>query len=104
MRSSNLPVVSLTQAIDYLSTPGKYRLSVEYRGTNTTGVEVTLFLKVITCNGEQLFEKRIFPSDVRFVRHELKEMELPAGQVQLGIRMHTPPVFGRIRHFSLIKE
>lgn len=88
----------------YLSTPGKYCLSVEYRGTNTTGVEVTLFLKVITCNGEQLFEKRIFPSDVRFVRHELKEMELPAGQVQLGIRMHTPPVFGRIRRFSLIKE
>ena len=40
----------------YLNTPGKYRLSVEYRGTNTTGVEATLFLKVITCNGEQLFE------------------------------------------------
>ena len=95
--------MSLTQAIDYLSTPGKYRLSVEYRGTNTTGVEVTLFLKVITCNGEQLFEKRIFPSDVRFVVHSIEDLKLSAGQVQLGIRMNTPPVFGRIRNISLVE-
>lgn len=87
----------------YLDKPGKYCLSVEYRGTNTTGVEVTLFLKAITCNGEEKFEKTIFPSDVRFVTHSIEEMELPAGQVQLGIRMNTPPVFGKIRNFSLVE-
>lgn len=87
----------------YLKTSGIYRFTVEYRGTNTTGVDVTMFLKVITCNGEQLFEKKIFPSDVRFVGHEIENMELPAGQIQLGIKMHTPPVFGRIRNFTLSK-
>ena len=36
----------------YLKTSGIYRFTVEYRGTNTTGVDVIMFLKVITCNGE----------------------------------------------------
>ncbi len=87
----------------HIDKAGKYCLSVEYRGTNTTGVQVELFLKVITCNGQEEFTKTIFPSDVRFVLHSIEKLELPAGQVQLGIRMNTPPVFGRIRNISLVE-
>jgi hypothetical protein len=83
--------------------PGKYRLSVEYRGTNTTGVQVELFLKTIACNGQEEFTKTIFPSDVRFVTHSLDDLTLEAGQVQLGIRMNTPPVFGRIKNITLVE-
>lgn len=82
---------------------GKYVLSVDYRGTNTTGVKIFLFLKVITCNGETSFRKEIFPTDVCFVTQELEPVDLPMGQVQIGIRMETPPVFGRIKNFRLVE-
>ena len=82
---------------------GKYQLSAEYRGTNTTGVEVELYLKTISCNSEELFSKTIYPSDVRFVTHVLDSLELSKGTVQLGIRMNTPPVFGRIKNIRLIE-
>lgn len=82
---------------------GRYRLSAEYRGSNTTDVVVELFLKVITCNGEEVYTKNIYPSDVRFTTYLLDEVELPAGQIKVGIRMKTPPVFGRIRNFSLVR-
>lgn len=87
----------------YVEKEGNYCLSVDYRGTNTTGVEVELFLKAISCNGEQVYQKKIFPSDVRFVSHEINNIHLSVGQVQLGIRMTTPPVFGRIKNLSLIE-
>jgi diguanylate cyclase (GGDEF)-like protein len=87
----------------HLDKAGKYRLSVDYRGTNTTGVQVELFLKVITCNGQEEFKKTIFPSDVRFVTYSIDDLTLEAGQIQLGIRMKTPPVFGRIKNFALVE-
>jgi hypothetical protein len=85
----------------HLDKAGKYRLSVEYRGTNTTGVQVELFLKAISCNGQTEYKKTIFPSDVRFVTYSIEDMMLEAGQVQIGIRMDTPPVFGRIKNVTL---
>lgn len=87
----------------YIDQPGSYTLSVEYRGTNTTGVKIALFLKEISCNGEKEYSKDIFPSDVRFVTHSLEAVELEAGQVQLGIRLETPPVFGRIKNIRLVR-
>ena len=80
---------------------GRYRLSVEYRGTNTTGVRVTLFFKRITCNEEIVCEKAIYPSDIDYVRTAL-EAEVPeAGQAVIGLRVEAPPVYGRIRDFRL---
>ena len=63
--------------------------------------DAKLFLKTISCNGQEEFTKTIFPSDVRFVTHCIDDMVLDAGQVWLGIRMNTPPVFGRIKNISL---
>jgi hypothetical protein len=85
----------------HLDKAGKYRLSVDYRGTNTTGVLVEVFLKTISCNGQEEYKKTIFPSDVRFVTYSIDDLMLEAGQVQLGIRMNTPPVFGRIKNVAL---
>jgi diguanylate cyclase (GGDEF)-like protein len=87
----------------HIDKPGNYQLAVDYRGTNTTGVQVELFLKTITCNGEEEFTKSIFPSDVRFVTHCLDTVRLEAGQIQVGIRMNTPPVFGRIKNMTLVE-
>ena len=82
---------------------GKYQLSVDYRGTNTTGVKVSLYMKTISCNGEELFSKDIFPSDVRYVTHSLNAVTLPVGTLRIGIKLDTPPVFGRIRNLRLVE-
>ena len=82
---------------------GKYQLSVDYRGTNTTGVKVSLYMKTISCNGEELFSKDIFPSDVRYVTHSLDAVTLPVGTLRIGIKLDTPPVFGRIRNLRLVE-
>ena len=82
---------------------GKYRLSVEYRGTNTTGVNVKLYLKRVTCNEEVLCEKPIYPSDIDFVLTSL-DVEIPeAGSARIGIKVDAPPVEGRIRNFRLVE-
>ena len=82
---------------------GKYKLMVDYRGTNTTDVKVKLFLKCISYKGEEEFSKDIFPTDVRFVTYGLDEINLEAGTIQIGIKIDSPPIFGRIRNFRLIK-
>ena len=88
----------------YVSKPGKYTFSVEYRGTNTTGVKVEMFLRVISFDGELIYKEDIFPSDVRFVVHKIENIELAKGQIQLGIRIDSPPITGRIRNFQLFEE
>lgn len=87
----------------YINKEGRYQLSVEYRGTNTTGVKVQLFLNRVSYDREECFSKDIFPGDVSFVTHELEPILLPSGQVRVGIRMETPPVFGRIRNMRLVE-
>ena len=88
----------------YLNHAGNYRFSIDYRGTNTTNVHVEIFLIEITYSGEKEHAKEIYPSDVTFVTHEMETLSLPAGQVRVGIRMNTPPVFGRIGAIRLIEE
>ena len=74
---------------------------MEYRGTNTTGVKVKLFLKRVSCNEEVLFEKSIYPSDIDFALTSL-DAEIPeAGSVRIGLKVEAPPVEGRIRNFRL---
>lgn len=86
----------------YIHKEGSYTLSVDYRGTNTTGVEVELYIAEISADGEEVHTKRIFPSDVRYVTHRLEDVELKPGYVRVGVRMHTPPVFAKIKGFSLV--
>lgn len=86
----------------HIQKAGEYRFSVDYRGTNTTGVCVEIFLTEISCNGETDHSKEIFPSDVAFVTHELEPLTLPVGEVRIGVRISAPPVFGRIRSMALV--
>ena len=87
----------------YVQKAGKYTLSVQYRGTNTTGVKVALILRAISFDGEKVYKEDIFPSDVRFVNHMIEGIDLPAGQIQVGIAIDSPPVTGRIKNFSLVE-
>ena len=86
----------------YIKRPGRYVLSVDYRGTNTTGVEVEMFITTISADGEKNYTKTIYPSDVRYVTHSMEPVELTEGYINIGIKMHTPPVFAKIKQFSLV--
>nr|MCR5507329.1 glycosyl hydrolase 53 family protein [Lachnospiraceae bacterium] len=82
---------------------GTYRYMLKYRGSNTTGVRISMYLKVISYSGENIYEKPIYPSDVDYVTYSSEDIKLAPGTVQVGIRMDAPPVFGRVTDISLIK-
>ena len=39
-----------------------------------------------------------------FVVHKIENIELAKGQIQLGIRLDSPPITGRVRNFQLFEE
>ncbi|WOO35291.1 glycosyl hydrolase 53 family protein [Anaerocolumna sp. AGMB13020] len=81
-------------------TPGNYSLSVEYRGTNTTGVDVRLYAGETGCNDKELV---IYPTDENWVTYELPDIKIEKDSVKLGMKMVSPPVFGKIRKLKLRK-
>lgn len=83
---------------------GNYRFMLDYRGSNTTGVSVKMFLKVITCSGETFHEKPIYPSDVDFMTCAMDPVELEPGSIQVGLRIDAPPVYARITNITLVLE
>ncbi len=43
------------------------------------------------------------PADVRFVTHVVDNIEIKKNaKVTVGLKMHTPPVFAKIKKFSLV--
>lgn len=93
---------SISQTVDIEYT-GEYIAAVDYRGTNTTGVEVKLFMDVEDESGVHTYTSDIFPDDIRFVTHLLKPVRLQKNaRVTVGLRMHTPPVFAKIKKISLV--
>lgn len=93
---------SISQTVDIEYT-GEYIAAVDYRGTNTTGVEVELFMDVEDESGVHTYTSDVFPDDIRFVTHLLKPVRLQKNaRVTVGLRMHTPPVFAKIKKFSLV--
>ncbi len=88
----------------YIHQSGTYTLSVQYRGTNTTDVEVKLYGEQINCDTKVHVEKNIYPTDEHWMRYDIEGIELKEGTFNIGVKMHTPPVVGLIKGFSLWKE
>lgn len=76
---------------------GKYRLKAEYRGVDTTNVDVKLFLQT----KEKCFEQVIHPTDEDWTEHVLQDIVCRAEEVTFGIRIVSPPIYGYIRGFTL---
>jgi len=78
---------------------GAYLLTAEYKGDNTTGVRVMLYAK-----GKELEEKtEIFPTDSQWRRSELPLQVSDAGEVEIGIKVDSPAIYGKIRKLTLKK-
>lgn len=82
-------------------TPGIYKLKVDYRGTNTTGVDVRLFAQ--TQNNARL-ETIIFPTDEDWMTYELSDIEIKDEDIIVGMSIVSPPVFGKIKCITLTKK
>lgn len=103
-------IVSSNQNFDYnicqdvhIGQPGRYALSVQYRGTNTTDVEVKLYGEQICCDTKVRVEKNIYPTDEHWMRYDIEGIELQAGTFSIGVQMHTPPVVGKLKCFNLYR-
>lgn len=95
-----------------IQSPGKYKLQAEYRGTDTTNVDVRLFMEIA---GEKVFmeenqaiinqkEQVIHPVDDDWIVYEIGNFECQPGVLKVGIRISAPPVYGKIRQFRLIRD
>ena len=86
----------------YISRAGKYNLSVQYRGTNTTDCKVLFYGEQICCDTRVRVEKNIYPTDDMWMRYDIEGVELQEGTLNIGVRLDTPPVMGKIRKFQLL--
>lgn len=80
---------------------GKYALSVQYRGTNTTDVKVFFYGEQVCCDTKVRVEKNIYPTDDMWMRYDIEGVELKEGTINIGVWMSTPPVMGKIKEFRL---
>lgn len=87
---------SISQKI-HAAQEGRYRLTVEFCGTDTTNVDIRLFLETKESTAETL----IHPTEHEWSLYEVS-MELEKAQeITVGIRISSPPVYGMMRRFCL---
>ncbi len=79
---------------------GSYVLSLEYLGDNTTGVKVWLYAK----SGNKEYEADIFPTDSEWVRQELVFEVEDVSAVEVGIKVDSPAMYGKVRDVKLVKR
>lgn len=78
---------------------GTYTLAVDYRGDNTTGVCIKLYIKF----SDYTRETNIYPSDTLWTRGMITE-EIPCNtKIKVGIEVDSPEVWGEIKELHLLK-
>lgn len=83
---------------------GVYTLSVMYRGTNTTGVDVKLYGEQVLAEKKIRKEKMIYPTDDRWVEYRIDNIRLEEGTFFVGVEIKSPPVTARIKNFQLYRK
>ena len=81
--------------------PGLYRLSAEFKGTDTTGVDVRLFAQ--TADGTRR-ETVVHPAEHAWARYEVAGISCAAGELEVGVRISAPPMYGMVRSFRLVRQ
>lgn len=87
---------SVSQKV-HLFKEGNYRLAVEFCGTDTTNVDVRLFLE----GEEGVKETTIHPTEHEWSLYEIDDIFCRPQEVTVGIRISSPPVYGMMRRFCL---
>lgn len=77
--------------------PGRYRLEAEYRGVDTTNVDVRLVLQSGTATAETV----IHPTEQEWQKSAAELEVNTAGELWAGLRVVSPPGTGSVRRFAL---
>lgn len=94
---------AITQEV-LIQQAGVYTLSVMYRGTNTTGVDVRLYGEQVLTEKIIRKYKNIYPTDDKWVEYKIDEIRLEEGTFFVGVEIKSPPVTGKIKGFQLYKK
>ena len=87
---------TLSQTIR-LDTAGVYRLRLSYRGVDTTGVDVRMFMET----AKQYQDMVIHPTDDAWTVYESDDIRCDADELTFGVKIVAPPIFARIGEFHL---
>lgn len=82
-----------------ITEPGVYRMKVSYRGVDTTNVDVRMFMET----DKQYQDNIIHPTDEEWVEHELENVKCEKGRLTFGIKIVSPPIFGKICNICIEK-
>lgn len=86
---------SISQQVE-VTKEGCYALQVEYKGTDTTNVDIRLFLE----SEDGVQETMIHPTEHEWGIYEVKHILCKPQKVTIGIRISSPPVYGMMRKFN----
>lgn len=78
---------------------GSYALQVEVMGTDTTNVDMRLFYRI----GEKEESIPIHPAEQGWDLIGQDEIQLPQGEVTVGVRIEAPPMYAMLRNLFLGK-
>lgn len=90
---------SLSQQVN-ISEAGSYILSAEYKGTDTTNVDVRLFAESDDVKADTV----IHPFEQEWQRIEVKFTVSKPVTAAVGLKLNSPPVYGIVRRICLEKE
>lgn len=91
--------LSLSQEV-MIQQSGDYCLQAEYKGTDTTNVDIRLFIE-----GEGGREETVVhPTEHEWQKITVRKTLLQPGALRIGIHLISPPVYGMIRKFHLGRE
>lgn len=89
---------TISQTIE-IKEAGVYNLQVSYRGVDTTNVDVRMFMET----DKQYQDSIIHPTDEEWTGHELDHMLCETGRLTFGIKIVSPPIYGKICDFCIEK-
>ncbi len=89
---------SISQKV-WAAYPGIYCLSVEFLGTDTTNVDIRLFVQSVRERRETV----IHPVEHKWQIYKIESIRCREEYVTVGITIQAPPVYGIMRNFRLVK-
>lgn len=78
---------------------GRYCLTVEFKGADTTNVDIRLFAQ----SGEERWETVIHPTEHEWETYRIEDIICCKENLTIGICMQSPPNYGMMRKFCLTK-
>lgn len=81
--------------------PGTYLFSLLYRGDNTTGVDVKMYVKE---DGRELAAKEIFPSAEGWTEHRVCFALADNTVAEVGVEITAPAIYGEIKGMFLRRD